>query len=379
MTAPLGVYVHWPYCARICPYCDFNVYKNRAVDIDAWIGAVRRDLEYWAARAPNRKLTSLYFGGGTPSLAPIKVISDVANTCDRLWGFEPDAEITLEANPTNAEQSRFESFSAAGVNRLSLGVQSLRDDALNFLGRDHDAAQARRAIEAAQQSFDHISFDLIYARPGQSLEDWREELSDALAFGVSHLSLYQLTIEPGTAFEKQTRAGRWATASDDLCADQFDLAQEMTAAAGLPAYEISNHAAPGAQSRHNLIYWRYQDYIGVGPGAHGRLTIDDKRIATEAPKRPEAYLAGREAGSETGFIEETLDDEAQLVERLTMGLRLHEGITLYADDPFYEDNERTKKLEQAISDRLLTLECGRLKATPDGRRILNRLLYELFG
>lgn len=379
MTAPLGVYVHWPYCARICPYCDFNVYKNRAVDIDAWIGAVRRDLEYWAARAPNRKLTSLYFGGGTPSLAPIKVISDVANTCDRLWGFEPDAEITLEANPTNAEQSRFESFSAAGVNRLSLGVQSLRDDALNFLGRDHDAAQARRAIEAAQQSFDHISFDLIYARPGQSLEDWREELSDALAFGVSHLSLYQLTIEPGTAFEKQTRAGRWAAASDDLSADQFDLAQEMTAAADLPAYEISNHAAPGAQSRHNLIYWRYQDYIGVGPGAHGRLTIDDKRIATEAPKRPEAYLAGREAGSETGFVEETLDDEAQLVERLTMGLRLHEGITLYADDPFYEDNERTKKLEQAISDRLLTLECGRLKATPDGRRILNRLLYELLG
>ena len=235
------------------------------------------------------------------------------------------------------------------------------------------------AIKAAQQSFDSVSFDLIYARPNQTLESWREELSEALAFGVTHLSIYQLTIEPGTAFEKQTRAGRWAPASDDLCADQFDLAQEMTAAAGLPAYEISNHAAPGAQSQHNLIYWRYQDYIGVGPGAHGRLTIGDTRIATEAPKRPEIYLTGRSTHQEATFFEETLDDEAQLIERLTMGLRLHEGVTLYADDPFYQDDERTKKLEHAISNGLLTLECGRLKATAHGRRMLNRLLYELLG
>lgn len=376
---PLGVYVHWPYCARICPYCDFNVYKNRQIDADAWINAIRRDLDYWAARTAGRKLTSLYFGGGTPSLAPIEVINDIINTCETLWGFEQSAEITLEANPTDAEQSRFESFAAAGVNRLSLGVQSLRDDALKFLGRDHDAAQAMRAIESAQQSFDRVSFDLIYARPDQTLEDWREELSEALTFGATHLSLYQLTIESGTAFEKQTRAGRWAPAGDDLCADQFDLAQEMTAAAGRPAYEISNHAAPGAQSRHNLIYWRYQDYIGVGPGAHGRLMIDGQRIATEAPKRPETYLEGRSASGEAGFAEEALDNEAQLVERFTMGLRLHEGVTLYADDPFYQSEERVMKLEQAIDDGLLTLECGRLKAAPDGRRMLNRLLYELLG
>lgn len=379
MTAPLGVYVHWPYCARICPYCDFNVYKNRDVDIDAWTGAFRRDFEYWAACTNGRKLTSLYFGGGTPSLAPLEVINDVIKTCDRLWGFETGAEITLEANPTDAEKSRFESFAAAGVNRLSLGVQSLRDEALKFLGRDHNAAQALRAIEAAQRSFGRVSFDLIYARPDQSLADWRKELSQALGFRVTHLSLYQLTIEPGTAFEKQTSAGRWAPADDDVCADQFDLAQEMTAAAGLPAYEISNHAAPDAQSRHNLIYWRYQDYIGVGPGAHGRLTIGDDRIATEAPKRPEKYLAGRSVSGETSFIEETLDDEAQLVERLTMGLRLNEGITLYADDPFYRNDVRAKKLEQAIEDGLLTLECGRLRASAVGRRTLNRLLYELLG
>jgi len=376
---PLGVYVHWPYCARICPYCDFNVYKNREIDTDAWIDAFRGDLQYWAAYTADRKLTSLYFGGGTPSLAPIEVIDDVIKICETIWGFEPGAEITLEANPTDAEQSRFENFAAAGVNRLSLGVQSLRNDALKFLGRDHDAGQAMRAISAAQHSIDRVSFDLIYARPGQSLEDWREELSEALVFGATHLSLYQLTIEPGTAFEKQTRAGRWRPAGDELCADQFDLAQEMTAAAGLPAYEISNHAAPDAQSHHNLIYWRYQDYIGVGPGAHGRMTVDGKRIATETPKRPETYLQGRSTSGETEFIEEALDDEAQLVERLTMGLRLHEGVTLYADDPFYQDGMRVKKLEQAIESGLVTLECGRLKATANGRRMLNRLLYELLG
>ncbi|MHA7872004.1 MAG: hypothetical protein ACX939_06630 [Hyphococcus sp.] len=193
------------------------------------------------------------------------------------------------------------------------------------------------------------------------------------------MSLYQLTIEPGTAFETQTRAGRWAPAEDSACADQFDLAQEMTATAGLPAYEISNHAAPGAQSRHNLLYWRYQDYIGVGPGAHGRLTTDETRIATETPLRPEDYLAGRASANKTGFVEETLDDGAQLVERLSMGLRLHEGITLYADDPFYADDARAKNLERAQQDGLVTLACGRLKATADGRRMLNRLLYDLLG
>lgn len=374
--AALGVYVHWPYCARICPYCDFNVYKNKKVDEASWIKALTRDLAYWAERTKGRKLTSLYFGGGTPSLAPINIIESVIETCGRLWGFGPDPEITLEANPTDAEQSRFHDIAATGVNRLSLGIQSLRDDALGFLGRDHDAASAISAITLAQEKFDRISFDLIYARPDQDLDAWGAELKEALSFGVTHLSLYQLTIEPGTAFDKQVRAKRWTPADEDLCADQFNLAQELTEAAGLSAYEISNHAAPGAPSQHNLIYWRYQDYIGVGPGAHGRLTVNGERIATEMTARPENYLSATDTGA---CLIEPLSAEAQLIERLTMGLRLNEGITLYADDPFYQNEARAEKLQHAINDGLLDLQCGRLTATPSGRVVLNRLLYDLLG
>ncbi|NOX81427.1 MAG: radical SAM protein, partial [Alphaproteobacteria bacterium] len=321
----------------------------------------------------NRKLASLYFGGGTPSLAPLGVIDAVIRACERLWGFAPEPEITIEANPTDAEQLHFEALANAGVNRLSLGVQSLRDDALAFLGRDHDAAGARRAIETARRIFNRTTFDLIYARPGQTLDAWREELSEALDFGAGHLSLYQLTIEPGTAFAKAVNAGRWAPANEDQCADQFDLAQEMTAAAGLPAYEISNHASPAEHSRHNLIYWNYHDYIGVGPGAHGRLSIDGRRLATEAAKAPADYLAG---GAD-GYAIEQLDAAAQLVERLTMGLRLTDGITLYADDYFYADEARTKRLHALIADDLVTLDCGRLRATANGRRVLNAVLFEL--
>ncbi|MEO1241609.1 MAG: radical SAM family heme chaperone HemW [Pseudomonadota bacterium] len=374
--APLGVYVHWPYCARICPYCDFNVYKNKEVDEAAWMKALTRDLAYWAEHTKGRKLASLYFGGGTPSLAPISIIESVIETCGQLWGFDSDSEITLEANPTDAEQSRFHDIAATGVNRLSLGVQSLRDDALRFLGRDHNAASAISAITLAQEKFDRVSFDLIYARLDQSLDAWGAELKEALSFGVTHLSLYQLTIEPGTAFEKQVRAKRWVPADEDLCADQFNLAQELTHAAGLPAYEISNHAAPGAQSRHNLIYWRYQDYIGVGPGAHGRLTVNGERIATEMTARPENYLNATRAGAR---LIEPLSAEAQLIERMTMGLRLREGVTLYADDSFYQNEARAEKLQHAINDGLLDLQCGRLTATPNGRVVLNRLLYELLG
>jgi putative oxygen-independent coproporphyrinogen III oxidase len=378
-AAPLGIYVHWPYCARICPYCDFNVYKNREIDAARWANALTRDLEHWAAHTQDRNLTSLYFGGGTPSLAPVSVIEQVIQTCERLWDFTPDPEITLEANPTDAERSLFEDFSRAGVNRLSLGVQSLRDDALKFLGRDHDAASARRAIQTAQQIFKRTTFDLIYARPAQTLDEWRDELNEALSFGVTHLSLYQLTIEPGTAFATQAKAQRWTPPNNDLCADQFDLAQETTAAAGMPAYEISNHAAPGQQSRHNLIYWRYQDYIGIGPGAHGRLTINGKRTAIETFAKPEDYLKQIETTGASASLMDPLDAEAQLTERLTMGLRLHEGVTLYADDVFYTDENRAESLRHMIEDGLLAHDCGRLIATPTGRRLLNRLLYELLG
>lgn len=376
---PLGVYVHWPYCARICPYCDFNVYKNRDIDVARWSDALIKDLGHWGVRTQGRKLTSLYFGGGTPSLAAVPIIESVINTCERLWGFEDNPEITLEANPTDAEQSRFKDFVDVGVNRLSLGVQSLRDEALKFLGRDHNAAAARKAIKTAQAAFPRVTFDLIYARPNQSLDDWRQELQEALSFGVKHLSLYQLTIEQGTAFAKQVSTNRWAPASEDACAEQFELAQELTAAAGLSAYEVSNHAAPGYQSKHNLLYWRYQDYVGVGPGAHGRLTLDGERIATETCAKPADYLNKIETTGAGAALIETLNAEAQLVERLTMGLRLQEGVTLYADDQFYADEARADRLQRAIDDGFLTHECGRLRATAEGRRLLNRLLYELVG
>lgn len=373
----LGVYVHWPYCARICPYCDFNVYKNRAIDAARWAAALTSDLEHWAEQTRGRKLNSLYFGGGTPSLAQVSVIEAVISACDRLWGFEGNPEITLEANPTDAEQARFEEFAKAGVNRLSLGVQSLRDDALLFLGRNHSAADARRAIQTAQKIFPCMTFDLIYARPGQTLEAWRNELNEALLLKPTHLSLYQLTIEPDTAFATQVAARRWAPAKDAVCAEQYDLAQAMTEAAGLPAYEVSNHAGAGEESRHNLIYWRYQDYIGVGPGAHGRLVVNGERIATEAAKAPEEYLVKIEETGSGATLIETLDEEAQLVERLSMGLRLREGVTLYADDIFYADEIRVDCLQELISDGFLTHECGRLRATTKGRRMLNRVLYAL--
>ncbi|MEO1135565.1 MAG: radical SAM family heme chaperone HemW [Pseudomonadota bacterium] len=372
-AARLGVYVHWPYCARICPYCDFNVYKNRVIDEEAWIKALRRDLEYYAAYTDGRRLRSLYFGGGTPSLAPLSVIDEIVRTCDQLWGFDQDAEITLEANPTDAEQARFAAFASAGVNRLSLGVQSLRDDALKFLGRDHDAMAARKAIIAAQTVFDRVTFDLIYARPEQPLDAWRAELSEALSFGAGHMSLYQLTIEPGTAFEKAVARGRWRPADDERTADIFDLTQDMLSAAERPAYEISNHAAPGEESRHNLIYWTCGDYIGVGPGAHGRLTQDGQRIATETALTRQAYLVG------AGRTQTTLSDADATMERLSMGLRLHRGIPFTAEDPFFAAPGANAKLSTLIDDELLNWDGARLAATADGRRLLNRVLYGLFS
>ena len=369
---PIGVYVHWPYCARICPYCDFNVYKTRAIDEAAWIAALRRDLDQWADETSNRSLVSLYFGGGTPSLMPVRLVEAVIEACARRWGFVSEPEIVIEANPTDAERSRFAALAAAGVNRLSLGVQSLRDEALSFLGRNHAADDARRAIATAQQTFARTSFDLIYARPGQRLDDWRAELEEALGLGATHLSLYQLTIEPGTAFHAQVATGRWTPADDGLGADQFDLAQEATAAAGLHAYEISNHAAPGAQSRHNLLYWTYQDYLGVGPGAHGRVTIGGEKLATETPRRPEDYLKDGWRTARTA-----LTAEERIVERLSFGLRLHAGMALDGKDPFFSRPGAREKLDGLVAEGLLVWDGRTLAATARGRRLLNAVLCAL--
>lgn len=378
MTNKLAIYVHWPYCARICPYCDFNVYKNRDVDAARWISALTRDLHYCAARTPGGRISSLYFGGGTPSLAPIEVIESVISAASRLWGMEADAEITLEANPTDADAARFANFARAGVNRLSLGVQSLRDASLAFLGRDHDAASARRAIDAALAAFPRATFDLIYALPGQTPEDWAVELGEAIAAGVKHLSAYQLTIEPGTAFAHQAARGALSPLDDDACADLFELTQELTHAAGLPAYETSNHAAPGHQSAHNLVYWRQGDYIGVGPGAHGRLTVDGARWATETARTPSDYLATNEAGGRNAPPPERLSPEAQLVERLAMGLRLVEGIVLSPADRETLGG-RVRRLSRLAGDGLVRIEGERLSATPAGARVLNAVVKEILA
>lgn len=370
MTKDFGVYVHWPFCARICPYCDFNVRKDRGVDAAGWTAALVGDLGHWAERTPGRALTSLYFGGGTPSLAPPALVESVIAAADRRWGFAPGAEITLEANP--GDRAGFPALRAAGVNRLSLGVQSFDDAALSFLGRDHDADLARRALDDALKIFPRASADFIYARPGQTPAQWSDELGAALASGLKHLSLYQLTIEDGTAFGRQVAKKRWAPADEDRTADLFDLTQERTAAAGLPAYEISNHAAPGEASRHNLLYWRQGDYAGVGPGAHGRLTVGGVRRATEAARDPARYLALAGAGSGL-VVDDPLTEEEALIERLAMGLRTTEGVLL----PAHVFARLAAPVEKLSGEGLLARRGDRLVATADGRRILDRVLQAL--
>ncbi len=374
MTA-FSVYVHWPFCARICPYCDFNVYRDRGVDAARWAAALTAELAFWAEKTKGRRVESLYFGGGTPSLAPLSVVEAVIDACDRLWEFADDSEITIEANPTYAELERFAGFRAAGVNRLSLGVQSFDDAALKFLGRDHDAKSAALAIDRAMAAFPNVTADFIYARPGQTLDQWTDELQRAIATGLRHLSLYQLTIEPGTAFDRAVTKKRWAPAGEDIAADLFDLTQEITATAGLPAYEISNHAAAGAMSRHNLNYWRQGDYVGAGPGAHGRLTIDGRRYATETELNPARYLDLVTKSGAGAVINDPLSEEDILTEKLAMGLRASEGVALSA----LERQKLNAQIEAQIAGGFLTFEQGRLTATRSGRRLLNAVIAQLLA
>jgi putative oxygen-independent coproporphyrinogen III oxidase len=324
VTGPLALYVHWPFCVSKCPYCDFNSHVREQVDVAAWKSALLADMAHEAALTPGRKLSSIFFGGGTPSLMPPALVEQLIAAAERHWGFEDDIEITLEANPSSVEAANFHDLARAGVNRASLGLQSLDDQTLAFLGRAHDVEEGLAALDTAQQAFDRVSFDLIYARPGQSLDDWQAELNRALSFGTGHLSLYQLTIEPATRFETLVRTGKLVPADDDHCADLFELTRGVMTAAGLPAYEISNHARPGQESRHNLTYWRYEDYVGIGPGAHGRR-VDS---ATERHKKPENFLSAVERNSNGLKVEQALSPETRAMEALMMGLRLAEGVDL---------------------------------------------------
>ncbi|WP_277981606.1 radical SAM family heme chaperone HemW [Sphingomonas phyllosphaerae] len=320
----LALYVHWPFCVSKCPYCDFNSHVRAAVDQAAWRDALLADLAHEAAALPGRRLGSIFFGGGTPSLMPPATVAAVIDAATAAWAPLPELEVTLEANPSSVEAARFADLAVAGVNRVSLGLQALDAAALQFLGRAHDVAEALGALDVAQRHFARVSTDLIYARPDQSLAAWERELAQALGFGTEHLSLYQLTIEPGTRFHTEAAAGRLIIPDGDAAADLFEATRAITAAAGLPAYEVSNHARPGAESRHNLAYWRYRDYAGVGPGAHGRRQAS----ATQRHRKPENWL-GAVARNGHGLVtEEPLAPEARAREALLMGLRLAEGVDL---------------------------------------------------
>ncbi|WP_420140614.1 radical SAM family heme chaperone HemW [Sphingomonas sp.] len=368
-AAPLALYIHWPFCVSKCPYCDFNSHVRDRVDQDAWRGALLTDLAYEASVAPRRPLTSIFFGGGTPSLMPPATVAALLTAAGRHWGFAPGIEVTLEANPSSVEAARFADLAAAGINRVSLGLQALDDDALRFLGRAHGVAEGLAALDVAQRTFARVSFDLIYARPDQSEEAWRAELDRALGFGTGHLSLYQLTIEPGTRFATMAARGELAAVDPDHAATLFELTREMTAAAGLPAYEVSNHARPGEESRHNLTYWRYGDYLGVGPGAHGRR----RGHATIRARKPENWLAGI-AGQGHGISEdEALDPLTQAREALVMGLRLEEGVDWRTVAPAVDP----RAVDTLSAHGLIGRTPDRLRLTPAGMLLLDAILGEI--
>ncbi len=372
-----GVYIHWPYCARICPYCDFNVFRDRGREGEqaALAHAIVADLEAQAALTGPRTLTSVFFGGGTPSLMDPAWAAEMIETARRLWSPAPDVEVSLEANPTDAEVDRFGALAAAGVGRLSLGLQSLDDAALAFLGRNHDAATAIRAAAAAARAFPRLSVDLIYARPGQTVAAWSDELRRAVDLGAEHLSPYQLGIEAGTAFERAVRRGLFTPMDADAGADLYDTTQAVLQDLGFDAYEVSNHArGAAARSRHNLVYWRGLDYVGAGPGAHGRITVDGARQATVAAARPADYIAGvREQG--VGFASrETLSAREAAEERLLSGLRVTEGVPLAELAALAIPPEKVADL---VELGLLAEDPQRLRATPAGRLVLDRLTGEL--
>ena len=392
-----GVYVHWPFCTAKCPYCDFNSHVRTAIDEDGWVDGILSELDWVAGkqgasarpiaaayeRATNKNfrpvVETIFFGGGTPSLMQGRSVGRILQKIAALWPMANDPEITLEANPASADAARFADYRAAGVNRVSLGVQALNDADLKKLGRLHDVAEARAALKMAMGVFDRVSLDLIYARPGQSDAAWRGELKEALDFGTGHLSLYQLTIEPETPYALLHRNGSLQIPDDDMAAGLYETTQELTEAAGVPAYEISNHARPGAESRHNLIYWRYGEYAGVGPGAHGRLNLGGRRTATAAIKLPERWrdTVGK---SGHGFAERmTVSNDEASREHLLMKVRLAEGLDLAAYEQRWGARPQAQKITAMAQQGFVTLDGDTLTATPSGRLLLNSVIEKLLN
>ncbi|WP_170411114.1 radical SAM family heme chaperone HemW [Ruegeria arenilitoris] len=374
-----GLYVHWPFCEAKCPYCDFNSHVSRNIDQKQWLNAYLDELRRTAAETPGRVLNTIFFGGGTPSLMDPDTVAAVIDQARALWHPANDMEITLEANPGSVEAGRFAAYRDAGVNRISMGVQALNDEDLRRLGRIHTVAEARSAFDIARNCFDRVSFDLIYARQHQTPEDWRAELTEALSMAVDHLSLYQLTIENGTAFGDRYAVGKLrGLPEDDSAADMYLETQDICEAHGLLTYEISNHARPSAESQHNLIYWRYGDYVGIGPGAHGRVTLNGQKLATETYLSPNAWLTA--VGKGNGEKERSpLSAQEQAKEYLMMGLRVVEGLYIdrynaLADHPLPQD-----KLADLTEFGMIKQTNGRLIATKDGRAVLNAVIRELLG
>ena len=373
-----GVYVHWPFCLAKCPYCDFNSHVRHAPpDQERFLHAFRAEIAHMRARTGPRAAQTVFFGGGTPSLMAPATVAAILEAVNAAWPLTHDAEVTLEANPTSVEAERFRGYRAAGVNRVSLGVQALNDGELKALGRMHSVDEALAAVAIARAAFERVSFDLIYARPGQTPESWARELDRAIAEGCEHLSLYQLTIEPGTAFERLYSAGKLLIPDDDHARALWDVTQEVTRAAGLPGYEISNHARPGAEARHNLIYWRYGTYAGIGPGAHGRLAEGTDRRATFTERHPERWLERVEAGGHGIVSDEALVAEEQADEMLLMGLRLAEGVDLARHARLSGRAIDPARIAQLAQDGLVTLTGARLAVTPAGFPVLNAVIAAL--
>jgi putative oxygen-independent coproporphyrinogen III oxidase len=376
-AAPLALYIHWPFCISKCPYCDFNSHVRETIDQRGWRNALLADLRHEAAITGDRRLGSIFFGGGTPSLMEPETVAALIDASAGLWRMDGDVEITLEANPSSVEAARFADLAQAGVNRVSLGLQSLDDRSLHFLGRAHDVAEGLIALHLAQSLFERVSFDLIYALPGQDETSWAAELSRALSFGTGHLSLYQLTIEPGTRFAAMATKGELAPFDPDLGATMYELTQDVTQAAGLPAYEISNHARAGEESRHNLAYWRYRDYCGVGPGAHGRRAGS----LTQRHRKPENWLAAVQRRGDGIEEQRQLSGRDKAIEALLMGLRLVEGVDL-ASVAANSGLKLTELIDAPavahLSEQgLIQLEGEQLRATPHGLLVLDGLLREI--
>jgi putative oxygen-independent coproporphyrinogen III oxidase len=378
-----GLYVHWPFCLSKCPYCDFNSHVRASIDEARWRTALLRELDHYASLTPGREITSIFFGGGTPSLMQPATVAAVIERASQHWPFSDEVEITLEANPTSVERAKFADIATAGVNRVSLGLQAFDDAALKFLGRTHSFAEGLAALDTAMASFRRVSFDLIYARPDQTLSAWEAELSAALMFGTEHLSLYQLTIEPNTVFEGAHRRGELAMPDEEETAALYEATQALCENAGMPAYEISNHARPGAESRHNLTYWRYGDYVGIGPGAHGRVTMEGIKHATRQHRAPEAWLDAVERAGHATRTDAPLDDATRLSEMMLMGLRLREGI---ARDRFLAELKKAPedlidpgRLKLLVEGGLLAVDAGGLRATDAGRQRLDALTARLLG